>query len=185
MSIFGSVLGIIIIAALICWIVGYNALIKFLSWVEESWAQIETQLDRRVQAVPSLIDIAQPYAKQEQHILEKIVELRSRLTSPNTSRVEQLQINEELTKNLHFLFAVKDDQPELLQHEEFLHLEQELKDAEEKIHRFVLIYNNTVQKYNTKIHSMPVNFVADIHNFEERQKLDIPGEASKDVKLSS
>ncbi|SFP95017.1 LemA family protein [Salibacterium halotolerans] len=185
MSIFGTVLGIVIIAALICWIVGYNALIKFLQWVEESWAQIETQLNRRVQAVPSLIDIAQPYAKQEQHTLEKIVELRSSLTSPNTSRREQLQINEELTKNLHILFAVKEEHPELHQHEEFQQLEDDLKDTEEKIHRFVLIYNNTVQKYNTKIHSMPVNFVADIHSFQERQQLNVPDGASKDVKLSS
>ncbi|MGY4690506.1 LemA family protein [Salibacterium sp. K-3] len=185
MSIFGAVLGIVIIVALISWIVGYNALIKYLNWVEEAWAQINTQLERKMHAIPSLIDTIQPYAKHEQQALEKVVELRSRLMSPHTTRTEQLQINEELRKAVEPLFAVKEEQPELRQNEEYVQLEQNLQDADQKIQRAVMIYNNTVQKYNTKIQSLPANFVANIHSFKERKQLDLPEQTSKNIKLSS
>ncbi|MFZ4451833.1 LemA family protein [Salibacterium aidingense] len=185
MSIFSFILGIAIIVALVCWIVGYNALIKFLSWVEEAWAQIDVQLQRRMDLIPPLIDTVQQYAKHEQQTLERVVELRSQLTSPDTTRVEQLKANDSLSKALDTLFALKEDNPELQQDEEFLYLEKNIQDADQKIQRSVTIYNNTVQKYNTKIHSIPANFVANVHNFKEREQLNLPSYTNKDIKLSS
>ncbi|WP_185819907.1 LemA family protein [Salibacterium salarium] len=185
MTAFGAILGIFIIIALVSWIIGYNALIKYLNWVEEAWTQIEVQLKRRIDAIPDLIDTAQQRLKHEQHTLEKIVELRSELTSPQTSKFEQIKTNEQLTQTLHSLFALKEENPELQQDEEFLTLEKTLKDSDMKLKKAIKVYNNTVQKYNNKIQSLPANFVANIHSFKGRETVDLPPEEKNEVKLSS
>ncbi|MDQ0299892.1 LemA protein [Salibacterium salarium] len=185
MTVFGAILGILIIIALVSWIIGYNALIKYLSWVEEAWAQIEVQLKRRIDIIPDLIDIAQQRVKHEQHTLERIVELRSELTSPQTSKFEQIETNEQLTQTLHSLFALKEENNELEQDKDFLSLEKSLKDSDIKLKKAIKVYNNTVQKYNNKIQSIPANFVANIHSFKVRDTVDIPQNEKNDVKLSS
>ncbi|MFB4163710.1 LemA family protein [Alteribacillus sp. JSM 102045] len=185
MTFFGAVLGIVIIIALVNWIIGYNALIKYLNWVEDAWAQIETQLNRRVDLIPGLIDVMQQHVRYEQHTLERIVELRSQLASPNSNRTHQMTINEELSDTLHQLFALEEEVPELKQDESFISLENKIKETEVKIKKATTIYNNTVVKYNTKIQAPPTSFVANIHNFHKRDTIDLADNQKANIKMSS
>ncbi|SDI73861.1 LemA family protein [Alteribacillus bidgolensis] len=184
MTFFGAILGIVIIIALVSWIVGYNALIKYLNWVEDAWAQIDTQLNHRFNLIPRLIDVVQQHIKNEQHTLEKLVELRSQLASPNNDRNHQMNINEELSETLFQVFALE-EVSELRKDEEFTYVEKHLKETDLKIKKAAKIYNNTVVKYNTKIQSPPTSFVANIHNFHKRETITLLDNQNSNIKMSS
>lgn len=167
MTFFSSILGIVLIIALMNWIVGYNALIKYLNWVEEAWEDIDMRLKQRVDLVPPFVDVIQPYAKEEQYLLEKLVEIRSRITSHHADKLELVTANEEMDHTLKELFVVCEDNAEIMGNEEFKSLKEQFQTSEERLKHAIRIYDNTVEKYNMKIQSVPANFVASMHGFHE------------------
>ncbi|SDH55078.1 LemA protein [Alteribacillus persepolensis] len=184
MTLFGAILGIVIIIAIVSWIIGYNSLIKYLNWVEESWAEIDAQLQQRMEIIPSFIDIVQPHVRYEQQTLERIVELRSQLASPNDNRHHQLDINQELSEALEHILSL-DEIPELRKDQAFRSLEKKVNETDAKIQKAVKMYNNTVDKYNTKIQSPPTRFVANIHNFYKRNTINMSGKQNRSIKMPS
>ncbi|WP_375536242.1 LemA family protein [Alteribacillus sp. HJP-4] len=185
MTFFGAVLGIIIVIAIAGWIIGYNALIKYLHWVEEAWAYLDSLLKRRYDHVPQLVEIMQAEVRTEQHTLERAIELRSQLMSSNNSRKQKLQINNELSKVLKQIISVKNEVKELKENPSFLELESQIQETDEKISKASKMYNNTVAKYNAKISSAPTNFVANAHNFHERESLEEARAVTSGMKATS
>ncbi|OLO36402.1 hypothetical protein BTR23_15125 [Alkalihalophilus pseudofirmus] len=166
------------------WITSYNSLVKYRNWVEESWAQIDVQLKRRFDLIPNLVETVKGYAKHEQETLAKVVELRNKIVAPANSRQEQMDANNQLTGALKNLFALREAYPDLKANQNFMMLQEELTGTENKIAYARQLYNNTVMKYNTKIQSIPTNFVASVHNFEKRDMLETPTEERENVKVS-
>ncbi|RKD73169.1 LemA protein [Sinobaca qinghaiensis] len=173
MTFFGTVLGIVIVIALASWIIGYNALIKYLNWVEESWEQVEVQIKRQFDLIPELVDTAQPYMRHEQALLEKLLELRSGLDSRKQSRAELVDADEALSASLRSVFDKKQENEGLQGNKDFEKLEALFIESEAKLDKAKRVYNNTVTKYNSKIQSVPTRFVADAHNFHSRETVHI------------
>ncbi|WP_240376417.1 LemA family protein [Bacillus piscicola] len=184
MTFFGTLLGLVLLIALVSWIVGYNALIKYLNWVEEAWEEADTQLKRRADLIPQLIDIMQPHVKQEQHLLEKLVEIRSRLTASHLERAEHVLSNQELTAALEAVFNLINSYPALKNDKDFFALKKQLVELETTSHRAIQAYNNTAAKYNAKIQSPPTSFVANVHGFRKLNPINELTTESEHLKVS-
>ncbi|OGX79006.1 hypothetical protein A6395_09150 [Exiguobacterium sp. SH31] len=175
-------IGIIVVLAVIYFSM-YNGLVKYRNWVDESWAQIDVQLKRRYDLIPNLVETVKGYAKHEQETLTKVVELRNQLGS-KTSRQEQMEVNDQLSGALKNLFALREAYPDLKANENFMMLQEELTQTENKVAYSRQLYNNTVMKYNTKIESVPTNIIASVQKFEKRDMLEAREEERENVRVS-
>ncbi|MBB6450281.1 LemA protein [Geomicrobium halophilum] len=167
----------------ITWFSSYNTLVKKRNWVEEAWAQIDVQLKRRYDLIPNLVETVKGYAQHEQETLTQVIEKRQQINNPNNSRNEQMEANNQLQNMMGRLFALREDYPDLKANENFLKLQEELTSTENKIAYSRQLYNNTVMEYNTKIQSIPTNFVAGVHNFIQQEMLETPPEERENVKV--
>ena len=145
--------------------VTYNSLVILRQRVQNSWSQIDIQLKRRHDLIPNLVEIVKGYAKHEQETFEKV-------TAARTSAISAQNINEQLAAEnilsgaLKSIFAVAEAYPELKANTNFLELQSQLTDTEDKISFARQFYNDTVQKFNTKIELFPFNLIAGFLGFE-------------------
>jgi len=145
--------------------VTYNSLVILRQRVQNSWSQIDIQLKRRHDLIPNLVEIVKGYAKHEQETFEKV-------TAARTSAISAQNINEQLAAEnilsgaLKSLFAVAEAYPELKANTNFLELQSQFTDTEDKISFARQFYNDTVQKFNTKIELFPFNLIAGFLGFE-------------------
>ncbi|MBM7599619.1 LemA protein [Virgibacillus halotolerans] len=166
---------IVIIAVLIIAVIGgYNGLVKFRNWVEESWSQINVQLERRHDLIPNLVNTVKGYAKHESETLEKVVEMRSQLV--NGSPQERIEADNQIQGALKSIFALKESYPDLKANQNFLKLQEELTTTENKLAYARQLYNKTVAEYNIKRESFPTNIIAGMFNFHKEDQLTIPEE---------
>ena len=158
---------IVVIVAILLLLVGlYNNLVTLKMRVKNAWAQIDTQLKRRFDLIPNLIETVKGYATHEQETLEKVVDARN--TYVTASSVEaKADANNQLTNTLKNLFALAESYPDLKANENFLALQTELSGTEDKIAYSRQFYNDTVQMYNTAIMKFPTNLIAGILGFKE------------------
>ena len=163
---------------LVIFITLYNSLIRKRNHCKQSWSGIYVQLKRRYNLIPNLVSTIQGYEKHESETFIKITKARSQAMNAKSPK-EHEQSENMLTETLKSLFAISENYPELKANENFLHLQEELSDVEDKIQASRKFYNNTVQEYNTSIQSIPTNIVAQICNFKEEEffELDSPEEA--------
>ncbi|WP_280771905.1 LemA family protein [Salipaludibacillus daqingensis] len=180
---FGFIAIGVLVLLVILWVAGYNKLIKFRNWVEESWAQIDVQLKRRYDLIPNLVETVKGYASHEKETLTKVVELRNQMGDSNMNRQDQMEVNDQLSGALKNLFALREAYPDLKANQNFAMLQEELTQTENKIAYSRQLYNNTVMKYNTKIQSIPTNILASIHGFGKRDMLEANKEERKNVEV--
>jgi len=184
MSVIYIILGIVVI--LIVYIIYiYNTLINLRERVKESSSDIEIQLKRRADLIPNLVETVKGYASHEKEVFEKVTEARSKILSAQTVK-EGLEADNMLTSALKTLFAVAENYPELKANQNFLHLQQELVDAEDKIQASRRFYNAVLREYQSYKESFPVNIIANFFKFpnfeyyeleyEEREKAQKPPE---------
>lgn len=145
-------------------IVTYNSLVQLRQRLQNAWSQVEVQLKRRYDLIPNLLNTVQGYAAHEKGTFEEITRVRSQAISA-TSVAEQSQAENRLSQALRSLFAVAENYPELKANTNFLQLQEELSSTESKIAYSRQFYNDTVQKYNTRIELFPTNLVAGILGF--------------------
>ena len=152
---------LLIIAAVIAVYVisTYNGLVTLRERVRNAWAQVDVQLKRRYDLITNLVNTVKAYASHEKDTLARITEARSRAMGA-VSTSEQIQAENELTNTLRTLFAVAENYPELKADANFRELQQELSDTESKIAFARQFFNDTVQKYNTRIAVFPANIIA-------------------------
>ena len=145
--------------------VTYNSLVILRQRVQNSWSQIDIQLKRRHDLIPNLVEIVKGYAKHEQETFEKVTAARTGAISAQNIN-EQLAAENILSGALKSLFAVAEAYPELKANTNFLELQNDLRDTEDKISYARQFYNDTVQKFNTKIELFPFNLIAGFLGFE-------------------
>ncbi len=167
-----------IIAALVIFAIAtYIGLIKLRNRVDEAWSDITVQLKRRIDLIPNLVNTVKGYAAHESGVFEKVTEARNALQNAKT--VQETAEGENMLQGaLKNLFAVAEAYPDLKANQNFLQLQQELVDTEDKIQASRRFYNGGVRDYNTKIQLFPNNIFAGMFGFKTREFFEL-GEAEQ------
>lgn len=172
MEILWIILAVIAVGAL--WLITvYNGLIRLRNRVDEAWSDIEVQLKRRYDLIPNLVNAVKGYAKHEEGTFAKVTEARAKAMQAQTP-AEHAQAENMLSQTLKSLFAVSESYPELKASDNFLHLQRELVDAEDKIQASRRFYNGNVRDFNTKIQVFPNNLLAGMLGFKKYEFFDAP-----------
>lgn len=157
---------VVVIVLIILWVIGtYNKLVVLRNRVKDQWAQIDVQLKRRFDLIPNLVETVKGYAKHESETLENVIKARNTFLNATTPEAE-MQADGELTKAISKLFALTESYPDLKANTNFVELQKELQQTEEKIASARQFYNDTVLTYNNKIETVPSNIVASMFKFE-------------------
>lgn len=181
-----------IAAVLVVFVIGiYNGLVKLRLRVDEAWSDIDVQLKRRYDLIPNLIETVKGYASHERETLESVMEARSKATAINvdagSATAEDMAAfagaQQGLTGALGKLFAVAENYPDLKANENFLQLQNDLTDTEDKIQAARRFYNGTVRDYNIKVETVPSNIIASMFNFAKREFFDIDEAERENVEV--
>jgi LemA protein len=157
--------------------VGYNRLVRLRNEAGTGWANIDVQLQRRADLIPNLVEAVRGYAAHERGVFEEVAKARSALQQAGTP-ASAGEANELLTAALGRLFAVAEAYPELRASENFLRLQDELTDTEDKISAARRYYNSTVMHYNTGIQSLPWVLFARPLGFREKEFFSAEGDTA-------
>ncbi len=162
----------------------YNGLIQLKNKAEEGWADIETQLKRRYDLIPNMVETVKGYAKHEKGTLEEVTKARNVAMHATTPEAKAASEN-MLTGALKTLFAVAENYPELKANQNFMDLQATLREVEEHIQLSRRYYNATVRDFNTKMEVFPNNIFAGIFGFVKRQFFEIDrAEERENVKVN-
>lgn len=143
----------------------YNKLVNARNMVKDQWAQIEVHLKRRADLIPNLVETVKGYASHEKDTLEAVISARNKAVAANTPETE-IKANGELTQALGRLFALSEAYPDLKANTNFMDLQKNLKETEDKISYSRQFYNDSVLKYKNKLEMFPSNIVAGIFGFK-------------------
>lgn len=146
-------------------ILTYNGLVRIRNHIRDAWANIDTELKRRYDLIPNLVETAKGYAKHESETLEKVIALRNQCRSNTGSPAEQATTEKLLVSSLNGLFALAENYPDLKANENFMQLQQELSNTEDRIQAARRFYNGNVREYRNKAQSFPSNIVANMFGF--------------------
>ena len=178
---------IVIIVALVViggFVIGvYNNLITLKNKVDEGWADIDTQLKRRYDLIPNMVETVKGYAKHEKDTLENVTKARN-VAMGATDPAAKAQAENMLSGALKTLFAVAENYPELKADKNFMELQTTLKEIEEHIQLSRRYYNATVRDFNTKLEVFPNNIVAGMFGFKRRDFFEIDEGERENVKVS-
>lgn len=158
----------------------YNSLIRRRNQVKEAWSDIDIQLKRRYDLIPNLVETVKGYARHESAAFENVTKARSAAMGAQTP-AEHGQAENMLTGALKSLFAVAEAYPDLKANTNFLELQRELSDTENKIQAARRFYNGNVRDFNTAIESVPTNIVAGVFGFTAAEYFELEEEAAKNA----
>ncbi len=171
------VIGVILVVIVGFLIATYNGLVTLKNRVEEAWSDITVQLKRRTDLIPNLVNSVKGYAAHESGVFQNVTEARSAVM--NAKGVAETADAENMLEGaLKSLFAVAEAYPDLKANQNFLQLQQELVDTEDKIQASRRFYNGGVRDLNTKIETFPVNLVAGMFGFQSREFFEVEDMAS-------
>lgn len=166
--IIGWIMLVIVVLAVLWLIATYNGLIKLKNRVDEAWSDIDVQLKRRHDLIPNLVSTVKGYAAHEKEVFEKVTEARARAMGAGTTH-DKVEAENMLTNTLKSLLAVAEAYPDLKANQNFLELQRELTDTEDKIMASRRFYNGNVRDFNIKIEVFPTNIIAGMLNFTKRE----------------
>jgi len=162
--IFAIIGGIILI--LIMYVIGvYNKLVQARNKVRDQWAQIDVQLKKRVDLIPNIVETVKGYAKHEKETLDAVIKARNSFNTASTVE-DEIQANNQITGALNKLFALSESYPDLKANANFMSLQNDLKDIEEKISYARQFYNDAVLSYKNKLEMFPSNIIANMFGFK-------------------
>jgi len=169
-----------VLAILILWVVfAYNRLITLRNRSKEAWSDIDVQLKRRHDLIPNLVESVKGYASHERELFEKVTEARSRAMGAQGVQ-EKAQAENALSATLKTLFAVSENYPQLRAAENFLELQRELTDTEDKIQAARRFYNGNARDMSIKLESFPSSIVGKIGNFKPFELFELEEPAAKE-----
>ncbi|MBI4117539.1 MAG: LemA family protein [Parcubacteria group bacterium] len=168
----GIIFLIIIIAILLWGISIYNGLITSKNRTQEAWADIDVQLKRRHDLIPNLIETVKGYSKHESEVFRKVTEARAAALAASGTAAKARAEN-ALNETLKSLFAISENYPELKASQNFLALQDELSDTENKIQSSRRFYNANVRDFNTLLEVFPQNLIAGMINFKKKEFFEI------------
>ncbi len=174
-----------IIVVLVLWVIAaYNGFVTLVNRAKEAWSDIDVQLKRRYDLIPNLVEAVKGYAAHESAAFENVTKARSAAMGA-TGTAGKAQAENMLTGALKSLFAVSEAYPDLKANQNFLDLQRNLADTEDKIQASRRFYNSTVKDLNTKIESFPGNVIASNFHFAKMDLFELTDEAAKEpVKVS-
>ncbi len=179
-EIIAILLVILIVVILVALFFGYyNKIIRLENRIDNSWAQIDVQLKRRADLIPNLMETVKGYMTHEKEVLENVTKARSALMNAETPQ-ENVQADNMLTGALKSLFAVAENYPDLKANQNFLNLQDELTNTENKVSYARQHFNDSVLVYNNIVETIPGKWFAGMMNKKTREMLQIP-EADKKV----
>lgn len=161
----------VIVVFLLYFIALYNGLIARKNQVREAWATVDTQLKRRYDLIPNLIETVRGAAKHEKETLDAVTKARNAAMAANGPADADAQ--NKLTETLKSLFAVAENYPDLKANQNFLELQRELTDTENKIQATRQFYNTVVMGLNNQIEQFPSNIVAKMFNIMPEKMFEI------------
>ncbi len=175
------ILGVIV--AIAGWLIAvYNGLIKLKNRVKEAWSDIDVQLKRRYDLIPNLVETVKGYAKHESETLENVIKARNEAMAAQKTgdAKEQAQAENVLSSTLKSIFALAENYPDLKANQNFLELQRELTDTEDKIQASRRFYNGNVRDFNTKIETFPTNIFAGMLHFKKFDFFEIGDEKQRE-----
>lgn len=170
------IVGAAVVLGLLALWATYNSLVKTNIRAEEAWSDITVQLKRRMDLIPNLVESVKGYAKHEAQTLEKVVAQRANAIGGSVE--ETAQTDNMISGALKSLFAVAESYPDLKANQNFLQLQEELVDTENKVQAARRFYNGAVRDLNTKIQVFPTNLFAGILGFKKREFFEVEDQAA-------
>ncbi|TSC75297.1 MAG: LemA protein [Parcubacteria group bacterium Gr01-1014_30] len=160
----------------------YNRFVTLINRAKEAWADIDVQLRRRYDLIPNLVETVKGYAAHEKTVFENVTKARAQAMSAEQSGDPKKVASAEnfLSSTLKTLFAVAENYPQLRASENFVELQRELRDTEDKVQAARRFYNTNVKDLNTKVESFPANVVANMFKFTKMEFFEIEEAAAKE-----
>jgi LemA protein len=169
---------VIVLGVIALWaVMTYNGLITLKNRTDEAWSDIDVQLKRRYDLIPNLVETVKGYASHEAGTFEKVTQARTAAMSAQGAHDKAIAEN-QLSQTLKSIFALSEAYPELKANQNFLQLQQDLTDTEDKIQASRRFYNGNVRDFNTKLQVFPTNLVGGMLGFKAREFFEI-AEAEK------
>jgi LemA protein len=165
------ILGVVVVIGIFIWAT-YNSLVTLRVRVDEAWSDINVQLKRRLDLIPNLIETVKGYAKHESGVFAAVTEARSNVINAEGVK-DTADAENQFEGTLKSLFAVAEAYPDLKANENFIELQRELVDTEDKIQASRRFYNSGVTGLNTKVQTFPANVVAGMFKFDNREFFDV------------
>jgi LemA protein len=177
---------LVFVSLLFFGVILYNALVALRNQVDESFSDIGVQQKRRYDLIPNLVETVKGYAGHEKKLFENVTEARSNaISAQQGGNIQDMQQKENmLSQTLKSLFAVSENYPDLKANQNFLHLQEELTDAEDKIQAARRYYNQSVRDFNVKIEQVPSNIIASLFSFKQREFFAIEEQETSVPKVS-
>jgi LemA protein len=166
-------LGLILLIVLIVVIAIYNGLVKHRNYVTESWSNVDTELKRRYDLIPNLVETVKGYAAHEREVLQCVVEARSKAIASTGRPSSQAADENVLVNSLKSLLAVAENYPNLKASENFLVLQKELANTENRIQAARRFYNGNVRDYNNRVQMVPSSLIASLFEFQPADFFEI------------
>ena len=179
---FMIILLIVVVLIFLFFVSTYNSLVQLRNKVKDQFSQIDVQLKKRADLIPNLVETVKGYAKHEKGTLEDVIKARNTYLSAG-SPDEKMKSSGELTQAINKLFALAESYPDLKANENFLDLQKQLKEVEDKISYARQFYNDTVLMYNNKIEMFPSNFIASLFHFEKENFFEATEDERKNVEV--
>jgi len=171
---------LLVIVAIVLWIIGvFNGLVVLKNRAKEAWADIDVQLKRRYDLIPNLVETVKGYATHERELFEKVTQARASAMSA-TGLKDKGDAENALSGTLKSLFAVAENYPDLKASTNFLELQRELTDTEDKIQAARRFYNTNVRDLNIKIEKFPENLIAGPFGFKKMELFQTANEAERE-----
>lgn len=175
------ILGVVVLVAMVL-VAMYNGLIRLKNRVEEAKSDMDVQMKRRYDLIPNLVETVKGYATHEQITLEKVILARNEAMQANNkgTAAEQLQAENNLSSTLKSIFALSESYPDLKANQNFLELQRELTDTEDKIMASRRFYNGNVRDFNTKLQVFPTNMIGKKLGFLSYPFFEVTDEKQKE-----
>jgi len=170
----GTILLVIIVVGLFWGVGSYNHLVSLVQRSKEAASDIEVQQKRRYDLIPNLVETVKGYATHEQGTLTKVIEARTAAMAQGGGMAEQAKAQNMITDALKSVFALSEAYPDLKANQNFLSLQAELTDTEDKIQAARRFYNGNVRDLNTSVLAFPGNIIANMFHFEKMEFFDLP-----------
>lgn len=161
-------IGAVVVIAVLAVIVMFNSLISLKNRIDNAWAQIDVQLKKRYDLIPNLVETVKGYAKHDKAIFENVTKARSAMMNASSIK-DKAKADNMLSGTLKSLFAVAENYPQLRANENFKMLQEEISGIEGKIAYARQFYNDSVLELNTKIETIPTNFIAGMMGLKQRE----------------
>lgn len=157
----------VIVVIILCYVISsYNQLVRLKNKVKTNWAQIDVVLKRRADLIPNLVESVKGYASHEKETLNQVIQARNTYMN-STTLSSQVESSHELTQALSKLFMLAEAYPDLKANTNFIQLQNELKETEDKISFARQFYNDSVYSYQNKRETFPSSIIASLFHFQE------------------